>query len=81
MKIEEVYVWIADVFELDPEDISPEMERDDIEGWDSLGMLSLMARLDEDFEIMLEEDDLDALQGVQSIVELLQRNNKIDENA
>ncbi len=79
MKIEEAFAWIADVFELDLEDISPEMERDDIEAWDSLGMLSLMARLDEDFEIMLEEDDLDTLQGVQSIIDLLQRNNKIVE--
>ena len=78
MKTEQVLDWIADVFEVDEGDISADMEKDDIEAWDSLGMLSLMARLDEDFDIVLEEDELQDLKSIQNIIDFLKRNNKID---
>ena len=78
MNIEEAFAWIADVFEEDVDNIHFDMGRDDLEAWDSLGMLTLMSRLDEDFDLLLEEDDLDKLRGVQNILELLQRNNKME---
>ena len=55
--ITEALSWIAELFEEPVENIQPETLRDDIESWDSLGILALMASLDEDFDIILSEDE------------------------
>jgi len=68
--------WIADVFEMSVNEISSEMKREDIEAWDSLGTLTLMSRLDEDFEILLSEDEIQNLRSVKDIIEIL-RTHKV----
>ena len=39
---DEAISWIADVFEDTVDNIKPEMNREDIPGWDSLGVLNLI---------------------------------------
>ena len=38
--------WIAKLFEISPELLTPDTRRDAIAAWDSLGVLTLMASLD-----------------------------------
>ena len=48
-----------------------ENELADISGWDSMGMLLLMAELDERFGITLTENELAQLQSIQDIVSVI----------
>ena len=78
MSSSEALAWIADVFEEDPDGISPETERNDIVGWDSMGVLALMAGLDNDFDILLSADDMQAMTKIQDILVVLENNGKLD---
>ena len=73
----EAIAWLADILEESPESVTPETPRDEIPAWDSLGILTLMARLDEDFEILLEEEEVQELRGVNDILEALKRHGKL----
>ena len=78
MTLEEALTWIADLFEESVEDIDPETLKEDIPAWDSLGVLTLMADLDENFGILLTEEEMLELQKVNDIFEILRRNEKLD---
>lgn len=69
--------WIANLFEVPPSSISLETPRDDIDAWDSLGVLNLIASLDEDFEITIEDSDLEEMKHVKDIVNILKINGKL----
>ncbi len=77
MKLEEFLQWIADLFEEPAENITMETLRIDIDAWDSLGILTLMAELDEKYDIMLSEDDIQELQKVGDILDLLKKHGKV----
>ena len=78
MTLEEALAWIADLFEESVEDIHPETLKEDIPAWDSLGVLTLMADLDENFDILLTEEEMLELQKINDIFEILRRNGKLD---
>jgi acyl carrier protein len=78
MTANEALEWIAELFEEPVENITAETPRDEIPAWDSLGILTLMARLDEDFEILLEEEEVQELRSVGDILDALRRHGKLD---
>jgi acyl carrier protein len=69
--------WIAKVFEISPEQLTPDTLRDEIPAWDSLGVLTLMASLDSDFGIVLTDDDIQAIKKVGDILDVMRRNGKL----
>ena len=73
----EALTWIADLFEESPEKIQPDTKREAIPAWDSLGVLTLMAALDEQFDIILSEEEMQTLQSVQDILNVLTKNGKM----
>ena len=77
MNLEEALKWIADLFEESVENIQPETSKEDILAWDSLGILTLMASLDEDFDIILTEEEIQQLRNVNSIFEILRKNGQL----
>jgi len=77
MTRDEALAWVATVFEEPPENVRPDTPRDEIGGWDSLGVLTLMADLDEKFDIRVSEKDMSAMTSVQDILDLLDRNGKL----
>lgn len=74
---EDALKWIANVFEVSPENITADTPRDEIEAWDSLGMLTLMSVLDEDFEILLSEDQVQNMRAVSDIIDVLRSSGKL----
>jgi acyl carrier protein len=78
--ISEILAWVAEVFETPLEKIRPGTRRDEIESWDSLGILTLMARLDEDFQILLTEDEIQQLRSVQDILNLLRKREMLGDD-
>jgi len=79
MNTHDALTWIAEVFEEPPGQITIETKREQILGWDSLGTLSLIAGLDERFDIHLSEKDIDGMQRVSDILDILRRNGKLED--
>ncbi len=78
MNLTEALLWIAETFETPAENIRPDTVREQIAAWDSLGALTLMARLDEEFDIVLSDDDLVNMQVVQDILDFFKRHGYLE---
>jgi acyl carrier protein len=75
---QEALHWIAELFELSADKIRPETAREAIPAWDSLGVLTLMAALDERFGIVLSDADMQVMSKVDDILSVLRGNGKIE---
>jgi len=69
--------WVAKLFEEPPGRLTPEMERESIIAWDSLGVLTLMASLDADFGITLSDDELQEMKKVEDVLAVLRNNGSL----
>lgn len=78
--LNEILAWVAEVFEAPVERIRPETKRVEIDAWDSLGILTLMARLDEDFQVLLTEEEIQQLRSVEDILNLLRKRDVLADN-
>ena len=78
MTYEEAILWIAEIFEEEPEDSLGSKTRKEIEAWDSLGMLTLISGLFEDFDITLSDDEVNQLETVKDILDILKKHTKLD---
>ena len=77
MNQDEALAWIAEIFEEPPGSLQPETTRDDIPTWDSMGVLALMAGMDEKFGILLTDDDIRSMSTVDDILAVLRKHGKI----
>ncbi len=68
---------LAETFDEPLERIAPATARDAIAGWDSMGALSLMAELDERFNIELSAEASRAMARVADVIELLRRHGAL----
>lgn len=77
MTTQEALVWITGIFEEAPGRLTPRTARADVPGWDSLGILSLIAAFDERFDMHLSEQDIEQMQSVGDILDILRRSGKL----
>jgi len=77
MTQEEALKWFAELFGLPVASISPETTRAQISTWDSLGVLTLMAALDETFNIVTDDATMRSMQSVNDVLDLLRKNGKL----
>lgn len=77
MTRDEVLAWVATVFEEPAANLRADTPRDEIAGWDSLGVLTLMADLDEKFDIRVGEKEMASMTSVKDILDLLERSGKL----
>jgi acyl carrier protein len=77
MNREEAVTWLAGLFEEPPAGVREDTARESIAGWDSLGTLSLMAEMDEKFDIQLSEKDVTDFQSIGDVVNLLAGRGKL----
>jgi len=54
-KYDEIFI---EVFEISGDQLNDSLEYQSIEPWDSVGHMALMAALEDEFDIMLEMDDI-----------------------
>lgn len=71
VSLEDLMAMFAEIFEVEEEDISPQSEKDDIEGWDSMGVLSLMAEYDSLFDIALTPVQLESFKTVNDLIDVV----------
>ena len=73
----EALAWVAEIFQ-ESEALTPETPREKIAMWDSLGVLTLMAELDEKFDLVVSDQDMRAMTKVGDILSLLEKNGKLN---
>ena len=78
MTTDDALAWACEVFEEAPGRIAADTKRESIPGWDSLGTLSLIAALDERFDIHLSEQDIEGMQRVEDILSILRRHGALE---
>lgn len=64
--------WCANLFNEPVESLSLDTPQEEIEGWDSMGALLLMADLDEIYDIQLDEGELISLKTLGDIEKLIE---------
>lgn len=62
-----------EIFEIEHSDLSDKLEYQSIATWDSVGHMSLMAELEDVFDIMLEMDDIVDFGSYQTGIETLKK--------
>ena len=76
----EILIWVASVFEASADKIRPETKKEEIDAWDSLGILTLIARMDEDFQVLLSEEEIQQLRSVGDIIEILRKHGHAEDH-
>ena len=69
--------WLAQVFQEPRDKITSETPRDAIASWDSLGVLMLMAELDEKFNIVLSGQEMQGMNKVGDVVAVLREHGQL----
>jgi acyl carrier protein len=73
----EALKMLSDAFEEPVANLRPEVSRDDVPGWDSMGALTLMAELDERFGIELTADDSKKMTRIDDVLQLLRKHGAL----
>jgi acyl carrier protein len=68
---EEVLALVAQALQIDPGYLHPNSSSQDIEGWNSMTTLQLLALFDEHFDLYLSSGEAQKLNSVPSIMTLL----------
>ena len=72
MSLEKKLELLADMLDMDPEDLSLDTNLEDMEEWDSLNALNLIALVDEEFGKTLSADVVNGLKTVADIIDVMQ---------
>ena len=78
MTEQEALTWIAELFEVSVESIQVATPRDAIPTWDSLGVLTLMAALNERLDLVMTAEELGGMKSVNDILEVLRSRGKLN---
>lgn len=68
---EDVLLMLSEVFEESPDSLSPERELASIDAWDSIGVLTLMAELDDQYGVALATEEIQNLSTIADILAVL----------
>ena len=72
MTLDKKIELLADMLDLEPEDLTLETRLDDLNEWDSLSALNLIALVDEEFGKTLSADIMNGLETVADVVNVMQ---------
>lgn len=64
---------VAACLELPVTEITTDTEMDDVEAWDSMRNVMILSRLEDEFDVMIPEDDIFDLVTVGAIVEEIEK--------
>jgi acyl carrier protein len=77
--VRETLEMLSAAFDEPVENISPDVPREAIVGWDSMGALALMAELDERFNLELTADESRKFLHVSDVMAFLRRHGVLTE--
>ncbi len=76
---EEALEIIAEIINESIDVVQPGVDLEQLEGWDSMAVLLLMAEFDERFDIILDEEKIASLNSVDDILSVLKENNALND--
>lgn len=62
---------LAEVFEMRSSEITIELTKDDIDGWDSLTQMDLVTSIEKEFDVELEMLEIVEMTSIEKIIEIL----------
>lgn len=68
--MEEINIEMADILEVDF--VSDDDELKDFVGWDSLAILSLLAFIDDNYDVQLDDGDFETIRSLSDVKKLIQ---------
>jgi acyl carrier protein len=68
---ERVRILLADVFQVEPDEVTPQLAFGDLPQWDSLGHMDVMMRLEEQFGVEINTDTIAELVSIPAICEYI----------
>ena len=68
MDLKDKLSLIAQALDVEPEALKPEMKLEELEEWDSLAVVSVIAMLDKYFSVRLKPNDIKSLVTVEDIL-------------
>lgn len=71
--LEKYNAAFKETFEIGDDKLNESLEYQSIESWDSVGHMSLMAALEDDFDIMLDMDDIVDFGSYQTGIKTLEK--------
>ena len=71
--LEELQNIFVDVFDSEDLRINLETNASDIEGWDSLAHINLIAAIQEEYDIRFSMDDVTSMKSVNDMIEVIMR--------
>lgn len=70
-KIKEI---MGSVFKIDPKSIDENTVNSNVEKWDSLGHMNLVTALEEEFDIILDEEDIEIIVSFSNVCKVVEAN-------
>lgn len=70
--MEEKLALIADALDAEKELITPEKPLEELEEWDSMGVIAVISMLDKKYNVQLKADQIKAIKTVNDILEYMQ---------
>lgn len=77
LSVDEALQMLAECFGESVADLAPQRVREDIEGWDSMGALMLMAELDERCDLQLDAEQSRRLLSVGDVLDYLRSHQRL----
>lgn len=68
MELNKKIELLADLFELETDEFTPETDLDELEEWDSLAAISYVVMMDEEFEKVANPEEIKEFKTVQDIL-------------
>lgn len=79
VKSEEALAIIAETINEAVDDVRPDVRLEQLEGWDSMAVLLLMAEFDERFDIVLDEERIVTLETIDDVLNILRENDLLSD--
>ena len=70
--LEQIIAMLEEILEMDPGAVKAEDEFREYEGWDSLAYLSVIAKIDEDYHMVIPRDEFRELRTVGALAEYVE---------
>lgn len=75
METQKALEWITEILAVRGRTLTLADTRNSVAEWDSLGSLLLLSRLEEDHQIVISADDIEAITSVKELCQLLESHN------
>ena len=75
MEVNEKLALLEETLDMEAGSLTADMQLSDVEEFDSIGKLSLIVMMDDEFGKIIKSDDIQALVTVQDILDIMEWNN------